>query len=61
MKKKLIRVAEQIKDIEQKLQAGENMAENFSKLEKITSSLSDKELCEIDEYLQDKFKTKKII
>lgn len=55
MKKKLVKIANQIISLERKLQAGENMAENMKKLEDITSSLSPEELFEIDEYLTENF------
>jgi hypothetical protein len=53
MKKKLIKVANQILAIEKKLQAGENMNENFEKLENLTSSLSVEELWEVNAYLEE--------
>ena len=55
MKKKLIKIANQIIDLEQKLQSGENMNENIQKLEKLTSSLSQNELWEINNYLEEHF------
>lgn len=55
MKKKLVKIANQIISIEKKLQAGENMSENMQKLEKITLSLSPEELFEVDEYLTENF------
>lgn len=54
MKKKLLKVANQIIALEEKLQAGENMNENFEKMEKLTSSLSLEELLEVNEYLESK-------
>lgn len=54
MKKKLIRVANQIYALEEKLQAGENMAENMEKMEKLTSSLSQEDLWEVNKYLEEK-------
>lgn len=54
MKKKLIKVANQILDLERKLQAGENMHDNLSKMEKLTSSLSYDELWEVNAYLEEK-------
>lgn len=53
MKKKLVKIANQILDIEKKLQAGENMNENFEKLENLTSSLSIEELWEVNAYLEE--------
>jgi hypothetical protein len=53
MKKKLIKIANQILDIEKKLQAGENMNENFEKLENLTNSLSVEELWEVNAYLEE--------
>lgn len=54
MKKKLVKVANQIIELEKKLQAGDNMSENFEKLEKITESLSLEELIEVNTYLEEK-------
>lgn len=54
MKKKLIKVANQILDLEKKLQAGENMQDNLAKMEKLTSSLSSNELWEANAYLEEK-------
>ena len=54
MKKKLIRVANQIYALEEKLQAGENMAENMEKIEELTSSLSQEDLWEVNKYLEEK-------
>lgn len=59
MKKKLIRVADQILTLEEKLQAGENMAENLKKLESLTSSLSEEEIWQIDAYLEEKLAKRK--
>ena len=53
MKKKLVKIANQILDIEKKLQAGENMNENFEKLENLTNSLSVEELWEVNDYLEE--------
>jgi hypothetical protein len=53
MKKKLVKIANQILDIEKKLQAGENMNENFEKLENLTNSLSVEELWEVNAYLEE--------
>jgi hypothetical protein len=54
MKKKLVNVANQIIELEKKLQAGDNMSENFEKLEKITESLSLEELAEVNAYIEKK-------
>lgn len=54
MKKKLIRVANQIYALEEKLQTGENMAENMEKMEELTSSLSQEDLWEVNKYLEEK-------
>lgn len=54
MKKKLVKVANQILECEKKLQAGENMNENLDKLEKLTNSLSIDELWEVNLYLEEK-------
>ena len=56
MKKKLIRVANQIYVFEEKLQRGENMAENMEKMEEITNSLSQEDLWEVNKYLEEKMK-----
>lgn len=53
MKKKLVKIANQILDIEKKLQAGENMNENFEKLENLTNSLSIEELWKVNAYLEE--------
>ena len=53
MKKKLVKIANQILDIEKKLQVGENMNENFEKLENLTNSLSAEELWEVNAYLEE--------
>lgn len=54
MKKKLIRVANQIYALEEKIQLGENVAENIEKMEELTNSLSASEIWEVNEYLEDK-------
>ena len=54
MKKKLVKVANQILALEQKLQAGENMNENLEKMDKLTKSLTLEELWEINLYLEEK-------
>ena len=54
MKKKLIKIANQILTLEQKLQNGENMNENMAKMEELTNSLSEKELWEVNAYLEEK-------
>lgn len=58
MKKKLIRVANQIYALEEKLQTGENMAENMEKMEELTSSLSPEDLWEVNKYLEEKMQRK---
>ncbi len=60
MKKKLIRVANQIYVLEEKLQRGENMAENMVKLENLTESLSQEELWEVNAYLEEKLNRRPI-
>ena len=54
MKKKLIKIANQILTLEQKLQNGENMSENIEKMETLTNSLSQEELWEVNAYLEEK-------
>ena len=54
MKKKLVKVANQIMAIEEKLQAGENMNENLEKMEKLINSLSFEDLLEVNDYLEKK-------
>lgn len=54
MKKKLVKIANQILDLEEKLQAGENMNENLEKMEKLTNSLSFEELLEVNSFLESK-------
>lgn len=60
MKKKLIRIANQIYVLEEKLQRGENMAENMVKLENLTESLSQEELWEVNAYLEEKLNRRPI-
>ena len=52
MKKKLVKIANQILTLEEKLQAGENMNENLEKMEKLTNSLSFEELLEVNSFLE---------
>lgn len=54
MKKKLIRVANQIYVLEDKIQKGENLVENMEKMESICASLSSDELWEVNKYLEEK-------
>ena len=54
MKKKLIRIANQIYALEEKIQAGDNMAENMEKMEELTNSLSQEDLWEVNKYLEEK-------
>ena len=54
MKKKLVKVANQILECEKKLQAGENMNENLEKMDKLTKGLTLDELWEINLYLEEK-------
>ena len=54
MKKKLVKVANQILECEKKLQAGENMNENLEKMDKLTKSLTLDELWEVNLYLEEK-------
>ena len=54
MKKKLVKIANQILALEEKLQVGDNMAENLEKMEKLVSSLSVEDLWEINAYLESK-------
>jgi hypothetical protein len=58
MKKKLIRVANQIYALEEKIQLGENMAENMEKMEELISSLSQEDLWEVNKYLEEKMQRK---
>lgn len=58
MKKKLVRIANQIYILEEKLQAGENMRENLEKMEKLISGLSENEIWEINAYLEEKYQIK---
>ena len=53
MKRKIVKIANQILDLEKKLQAGENMNENLEKMEKLTKSLSLEELWEVNVYLEE--------
>ena len=54
MKKKLIKIANQILECEKKLQVGENMNENLEKMDKLTRSLTLDELWEVNAYLEAK-------
>ena len=54
MKKKLVKVANQILECEKKLQAGENMNENLEKMDKLIKSLILDELWEVNAYLEEK-------
>lgn len=54
MKKKLVKIANQILECEKKLQVGENMGENLEKMDKLTKSLSIDELWEVNAYLETK-------
>jgi hypothetical protein len=54
MKKKLVKVANQILECEKKLQAGESMNENLEKMDKLTEGLTSDELWEINLYLESK-------
>ena len=58
MKKKLVRIANQIYILENKLQNGENMQENLEKMEALTRGLSENEIWEINAYLEEKFQIK---
>jgi hypothetical protein len=62
MKKKLVRIANQIIILEEKLQNGENMRENLETMEKLTNSLSEKEFWEVNQYIEEKlgFKERKV-
>ena len=54
MKKKLIKVANQILECEKKLQAGESMQENLEKMDALTKGLTLAELWEVNAYLESK-------
>ena len=54
MKKKLVKIANQILECEKKLQAGENMNENLEKMDKLARSLTIDELWEVNAYLEAK-------
>ena len=54
MKKKLVKIANQILECERKLQVGENMGENLEKMDKLTKSLTIDELWEVNAYLETK-------
>jgi hypothetical protein len=54
MKKKLVKIANQILECEKKLQVGENMNENLEKMDKLTRSLTLDELWEVNAYLESK-------
>jgi hypothetical protein len=54
MRKKLVKVANQILECEKKLQVGENMQENLEKMDALTKSLTLDELWEVNAYLESK-------
>jgi flagellar biosynthesis chaperone FliJ len=54
MKKKLVKVANQILECEKKLQMGENMQENLEKIDALTKGLTIEELWEVNAYLESK-------
>ena len=54
MKKKLVKIANQILECEKKLQVGENINENLEKMDKLTKSLTIDELWEVNAYLEAK-------
>ena len=54
MKKKLVKIANQILECEKKLQAGENMNENLEKMDRLTRILTIDELWEVNAYLETK-------
>lgn len=54
MKKKLVKIANQILECEKKLQVGENMNENLEKMDRLTKSLTLDELWEVNAYLETK-------
>ena len=54
MKKKLVKIANQILECEKKLQVGENMNENLEKMDKLTKGLTIEELWEVNAYLENK-------
>lgn len=54
MKKKLVKIANQILECEKKIQVGENMSENMEKIENLTKGLSMDDLWEVNAYLESK-------
>ena len=54
MKKKLVKIANQILECEKKLQVGENMSENLEKMDRLTKNLTLDELWEVNAYLEAK-------
>lgn len=54
MKKKLVKIANQILECEKKLQVGENMGENLEKMDRLIKSLTLDELWEVNAYLEAK-------
>ena len=60
MKKKLIRVANQIYILEEKIQRGENVVESMTALEDLMESLTESELWEVNEYLEEKMRRRPI-
>lgn len=60
MKKKLIRVANQILTLEEKCQKGENVQENMGQMDKLINNLSSDEMLQIELYLEEKLQNKTI-
>jgi hypothetical protein len=54
MKKKLVKIANQILECEKKIQVGENMSENMEKIESLTKGVSMDDLWEVNTYLESK-------
>lgn len=54
MKRKLIKIADKIITLEDKITYGDNVLESMEEIEKITSKLTPNEMLEIDEYIQTK-------
>lgn len=54
MEKRLIKIANQIVELEKECQLGKNVKENMAKIENIMCTLSILDILEIDEYIMKK-------
>ena len=54
MKRKLIKIADKILTLEEKIAHGDNVVESMEEMDKMTAKLTPDEMLEIDEYIQSK-------